>query len=242
MSSPKLQLEGINPPEQVPILFSGLTASSKSNYSSLIAESLGRPWFDATSQLLQLVDIQTDEKSVWTTDTAHEIQSARQGDVIDRELDRRILAKLNTDRSAVVDAWAAPWLWKNDAVRVFVTADDETRVERCLASYPASAQPTANEARQLIHEKDNYTRNLFLRLYDFDLFTDHDNFDLIIDTSGFVHDTPEKTGREIAQERILPIARCAIELSLGVGSASHLEVVSDAVEKGVIQMRLASEL
>jgi len=198
----------------VPILFSGLTASGKSNYSSLIAESLGRPWFDATSQLLKLVGVQTDEQSVWATDLADDIQEARQGDHIDRELDGLILAKLRDTPDAVVDAWATPWLWEEDALRVFVYADEDTRVQRCLASYPAAARPTVDDARRLIHDKDSYTRSLFMRLYGFDLFNDHDDFDVVLDTSGFYEDTPEKSGKRIAQERIFPIARRLITFAL----------------------------
>ncbi len=203
-----------NNAENIPILFSGLTASSKTNISKSIAGLLDRPWFDATSELLRLADVHSDEKSVWATNTARIIQSARQGDEIDKELDIRLISRLENSTNSVVDAWAAPWLWKGKAVRVFVRADDETRINRCLASYPNGAKPTIEDARKLIEDKDLYTRNLFLRLYGFDLFTDHDEFDVQLDTSGFYADTPEKSGAEIARERILPLAMCAIKTAL----------------------------
>ncbi len=208
------QINGQTPEFETPILFSGLTASGKSNYSSLIAESLGRPWFDATSQLLKLVGVETDAQSVWSTELADDIHEARQGDQIDRELDQLILAKLDATPGAVVDAWATPWLWDGDALRVFVHADEETRVRRCLASYPPDAQPTIKDARQLIRDKDSYTRDLFLRLYDFDLFRDHSEFDITLDTSGFYEDSDTKTGKQIAQERVFPIAHSLISLAL----------------------------
>ncbi|HYF96406.1 MAG TPA: hypothetical protein VD947_00005, partial [Patescibacteria group bacterium] len=69
---------------------------------------------------------------------------------------------------------------------------------------------TAAKAEKVITEKDNYTRELFQRLYDFDLFSDHDNFDIILDTSGFIENTPQKKGVQIATERFLPIAMRAI--------------------------------
>lgn len=223
--------------EQRPILFSGLTAAGKSNYSKLIAELLGRPWFDATSQMLELLDIPNTDQCVWTTDVARDMQEARIGDELDKRLDSLTVGKLHKIPNAVVDAWAMPWLWKGDAVRVFVVADEDTRIKRCLASYPLSSSATVGAARKLIEEKDNFTRDLFLRLYNFDLFNDHNIFDIVLDTSGFVADTPEKTGKQIAQERILPIARRAIMLVLNRDYASELDpILKGALDNGTVKI------
>lgn len=219
--------------EPIPILFSGLSATSKTNYSQQVAAELGRPWVGATAIMLELTGVYSNAQSVWATDDAVHIQSAREGDAIDRELDVRVLEHVRESPDSVVDAWAAPWLWKGEAVRVLVRADEDTRIQRCLASYPPDSQPTVTDARQLLEEKDDYSQRLFMRLYGFDLVTDHEVFDLILDTSGFEADTPDKSGSEIARERILPAARHAIEWALNPTSGVS-DSLNDAIENGIV--------
>lgn len=185
------------------ILFSGLTASGKTTHSKLLARSLDRPWFDATTLLKKmagLADISNDR--LWVTEAVGLMIEARKGDFLDRRLDQELLARTRATPNAVTDAWAMPWLWEGEATRVWVHADLDTRVRRCMRS-PTSDVLSAAKAEKIIVEKDNYTRDLFQRLYEFDLFEDHDDFDVILDTS-------DRGGDQVPTDTIATAARYAI--------------------------------
>jgi cytidylate kinase len=212
-SLPALSLETAWTPEEPKlILFSGLTASAKTTYSHLAANEFNRSWLDATTLLKSLAGLtHVPNNELWVTDAADEIQEAREGDMLDRQLDEQLLQQARDNPGAVIDAWALPWLWEGDAVRIFVESDLDTRVQRCMGSLAVVGEDSsAAAAEKLITEKDTYTRDLFHRLYGFDIFVDREIFDCSLDTSGFVPDTVEKRGVDIATERLFPIVRTAI--------------------------------
>lgn len=78
----------------------------------------------------------------------------------------------------VIDSWSLPWL-SPVGFKIHLKAELSTRAERAARR----ANQSLEEARQRIATKDEQTRQLFLRLYDFDIFQDFGGrFHLTIDT------------------------------------------------------------
>ena len=232
-------IEGIDSTNYVElprVLFSGLTASSKTAYSKKFALETERPWFDATSELQNLANVHVSNEELWVSGSAETVQIARQGDQLDKLLDSILLERIEQTPEAVVDAWAMPWLWMGNAVRVFVTADKDTRINRCIESSLLIERFSKDEAESLITQKDNFTRRLFYRLYGFDLFKDHENFDLIIDTSGFIPNVGNVNGSEILKKKLAPAIGSAILLASGqIRPEDAHDNLLQSVEQGIIK-------
>ncbi len=88
----------------------------------------------------------------------------------------------------VIDSWSLPWL-SPVGFKIHLKAELTTRAERAAGRGGQSLE----QARQRIATKDQETRQLFLRLYGFDIFHDfEERFHLTIDTDGRSSDEVEE--------------------------------------------------
>lgn len=102
---------------------------------------------------------------------------------VDREADRRMLERVEVG-PGVFDAWALPWLCRSpSAVRVWITADLPSRIQRCRASAIARGQPVPESPAALLQAKDEFSRSRFKKLYGFDLAPSPEIFDVVAENS-----------------------------------------------------------
>ena len=84
----------------------------------------------------------------------------------------------------VIDSWSLPWL-TDKGVRIHLKTPLEVRARRAAER----AGIAVEEAALLIGQKDEDTRELFSRLYGFDIFTDFEGrFQVTIETEGLSGD------------------------------------------------------
>jgi cytidylate kinase len=161
------------------IIISGLTAAGKTTHSRLIADGLGIPYISGSALLTELVG----KPGPWTP----ELDRLRANGSLDRELDRLMIERFQHSKDGVFDAWALPWLSDGYATRVWIESNPESRLRKAMVTeLRKGLHPTIEATKRIIEEKDNFSRDLFMRLYGFDLFGEREIFDFTIDNSGFI--------------------------------------------------------
>jgi len=115
-------------------------------------------------------------------------ESAEGAQILDARLDHQEPVDLEADRillsevakgEVAIDSWSLPWL-TDKGLRIHLTAPLEVRSRRAAARGHLDLQT----ARERIAKKDEDTRQLFLRLYGFDIARPApDLFDLTLDTA-----------------------------------------------------------
>ncbi len=95
------------------------------------------------------------------------------------EIADAILLSILKDGNTVMDSWSMPWLCQSDhGIKMFLKASLETRAARVAQRSGIGS----SEAIKIVSMKDEQTRQLFKRLYGFDIQQDHAVFDITIDT------------------------------------------------------------
>ncbi len=182
------------------VVVSGLTAAGKTTHCKLLAEFLGYDYFSASTALRDLMDNPGDE-SYWNT----EWDLLRESGELDRRLDERMLAELESRHDTVFDAWALPWTSKSSALRIWLHSDLASRANKVVVSRLRSGETlSVDEGLTIAKEKDRTSREMFLEHHAFDLFQDHDLFDLSFDLSTLISE---------------PSVRAS---DIGIGCASHV--------------------
>jgi cytidylate kinase len=136
------------------IAFAGLTAAGKTTHAKRLAAELGYGYVSATEILLELLDIDEPSDQVWFS-RLDEIQAARGGDVIDIELEKRLMTLARTRTRTVFDTWALAWIGDSPMGRIWIDSDLESRVRKCVVSQ-RTKQLRPGECRVLIEKKDGF--------------------------------------------------------------------------------------
>jgi cytidylate kinase len=161
------------------IVVAGLTAAGKTTHSQLIASAFSVPYFSGSALLSELADM----PGPWKPD----IDVLRSQGDLDLELDRMMVRKFESSAEGIFDTWALPWLSSSDAVRVWIESDMDSRVRKAaVTELRRGLRPNMSDVRKVVESKDSFSRELFTRLYDFDLYDDHEVFDIVIDNSSFI--------------------------------------------------------
>lgn len=163
---------------QTNIAFAGLTAAGKTTHARRLAAEMGYEYVSATEVVLELLGIEAPSEGVWF-ERFEEIRSARAGDAVDVELDRRLEAMAASRQATVFDTWALAWLSPSPLIRVWIESDLPSRARKCLVSQQKT-HLSLQACRDLAAVKDADTRAGFLRRHKFDLFTDRARYDLTV--------------------------------------------------------------
>jgi len=155
------------------ICIGGLVGSGKDSVADAVAETLKfrriRLTFKDAAQRMGI--------------TLMKYQSYIEKDLtIDKEFDKMVIKEAKKADS-VLSTWLAPWLVKDAALRVWLEASPNTRVERI------SKRDEMSKAKALkhVHDRDMHNRGRYMALYGIDVF-DHSGFDLIINTEHYTVD------------------------------------------------------
>lgn len=224
------------------IAFSGLTAAGKTTHSKLLAASLGVEWLGATEILASLAGYTGVVESLFNGPGAAYIESAREGDALDRELDRRILDRVTSRADIVVDAWALPWLYQDpDLVRIWLESDCDSRTRKCYVSQGSDVTRDMPGCLELITAKDESTRARFLRMYRFDLMSDHEQFDVKL-TNAHLIPTATRSCADFGIATFEPVLEAAVRVATDACLPGDREFLTGQARDCVVRVRGLSDV
>jgi cytidylate kinase len=173
------------------IVISGLTAAGKTTHALLLAEALGFTYVSSSQILASLAGYTVDSsKESWWDKLGGTLTAARHSGALDRKLDEEMCRLASEAREQIFDAWALPWTSLAPMLRIWLASTPEARTIKCCVSHLPAELPLTR-CREIIDEKDDYSREMFDRLYHFDLFADHAVFDVIVDSTSLVTEPTE---------------------------------------------------
>lgn len=157
------------------IIISGTPASGKSSVAKLLAKKLGYRHFS-------MGDFQRELAQEHGVDIVEWGRLESMDPKYDRMVDER-QAKIGQENDDfVIDSWLGAHFIP-DAFKIFIDADRSVRAERRLKHKRTEEQyDTIGKVEAEMERREGYNKERWLRYYGFD-YTDHKNYDLIIDSS-----------------------------------------------------------
>ena len=169
------------------IIVSGFAGSGKSSLADSLGKSLTLEVIHASALLKEMwlsgsKDLEHNSvKKVndwWESEEAKKIMANRKTDhSYDLALDEK-LKKIAEKGNIILDSWTMPYLYKEKAFRVWLSASAEVRAKR------VSKRDNLEYEKVLakIKERDSQTKSLYETLYNFSMGDNLEVFDLVIDT------------------------------------------------------------
>jgi|GEM_PF-1812888 len=190
------------------IAFAGLTAAGKTTHAKILADQLCYEYISATKIILDILNMNDDSNRIWLT-KYNEIEKAREGDRVDVELEKRLIQLANTKDGLVIDSWALAYIYEGPLIRIWIESDKDSRSRKCFVSQKEQKNLDINGCRSLVTQKDNDTREKFLRRLKFDLFSDMSKYDAIICNSDLIKE-PTDHASTIGIKTFTPVVRNVI--------------------------------
>jgi cytidylate kinase len=195
------------------IAFAGLTAAGKTTHAKILATELGYEHVSATQTILDILKIKNESPDrVWFS-SYDKIEKAREGDLVDIELEARITKMANAQDGLILDTWALAWVYDGPTptVRLWIDSDETSRTHKCYVSQDKS-KPLLDmqECRDLVNTKDNDTAKKFRRRLHFDLFNDREKYDIVLDNTMLMPEATKEAERQ-GIATFTPIVRAAVD-------------------------------
>lgn len=168
------------------IILFGFSGSGKSTVANLVGEKYGLRVVHPSGILRDLfegkdVDIDNTRYNTgfWESEEGVKLFRSRlnEEEPLDVVSDRILVEEIRKG-NVIIDSWSLPWL-TDKGRKIYLQADLEVRAQRIAKR----SQISYERALDIVAMKDEETRNLFKRLYWFDIKQDHDVFDYIINTN-----------------------------------------------------------
>lgn len=158
------------------ITISGRPGSGKSVVASKVARELNLSHVSAGDFMREMAA----ERGVSILELS---RVAEAGDEIDREIDARTVHLAEQGGDFVMDARLG-WHFIPDSVKVFLEVDPLVAAERIFEARRRSEveNVTLEQTRLAVHDRTESERKRYLDYYGVD-YGEHDNYDLVIDTS-----------------------------------------------------------
>jgi predicted cytidylate kinase len=165
----------------VTVSISGRPGSGKSVVAARVAGRLGIRHVSAGDFMREMAA----ERGVSILELS---RSAARHDAIDREIDARSMRLAETGGDFVMDARLG-WHFVPRSVKVFLEVRPEVAARRIFDAVRGSERENVDIAatRKAMEERTASERDRYLAYYGID-YTDHDNYDLVIDTSDLTPD------------------------------------------------------
>jgi cytidylate kinase len=207
---------------RINIAICGLSAAGKTTHAKLLAEELGYRYVSGTATLARMLGVEPTEDPPRWEEIADAIGRLR-SDEVDNQLESRLLELAGEDTGQVFDVWGLPWTSADPGLaRLWIESTPRSRATKCFVSQGLSAGArTLSECQTFINDKDLANRALFKRTQNFDLFVDHDVFQIVLDNTQFI----AKPSLEAARRGIsafAPFVRRSIDAFRGVGGRKEL--------------------
>jgi len=165
--------------EPLIICIGGMAGSGKSTLAKKIAEKYNLRYFSGGDALMTLA-IEEGYKPLqsgwWESRKGIQFLEERSRDPrFDQTVDKRLLGEAEKG-NVVLDSWTMPWLLKK-GYKIWLEASVEKRAER-IAQRDGIGFKKAIEA---LRRKERHTRDIYKKIYGFNLGEDFDPFDFILD-------------------------------------------------------------
>jgi cytidylate kinase len=124
----------------------------------------------------------------------------------DRMLDDIITGEIKKSRTPlVVDAWLQPWLYhEDDALRVWLHSDAASRAKKAQVSYQRIGISPPGNIADRVKAKDDFSVEMFRRLYGIAFAYSHEIFQLWADNSRYIREsTIDASDRGIAEYEVV---------------------------------------
>jgi cytidylate kinase len=218
------------------IVICGLTAAGKTTHAKLLASELGYSYVSGTATLARLCGLPVTEDPPRWSEIATAI-SQRRHDGIDEALEAELLRLSRERERQVFDVWALPWTSSSpDLLRIWIESDGRSRAAKCFVSQGRDPERSVEACRAFIAAKDDANRALFLRTLGFDLFRDHDVFDLILENTHFIS-APTARSSRLGIAAFAPLVRAAVDVHGGLRPAQDLERLERDCRFGPVLIR-----
>ncbi len=165
------------------LIVSGFAGSGKSTLSDLLGEHFGLKVIHASHVMKQLVSGEIDldntrgQTGFWESSDGKKLMRKRQeNDELDKKLDELLLREIDKG-NIVLDSWTMPWLSKK-GLKIWLNASPEVRAKRVQKRDNLSFNKILNK----IIERDEETKSIYKRIYNFNLGEDFEPFQIIINT------------------------------------------------------------
>jgi CMP/dCMP kinase len=166
--------------EPVVICICGMAGSGKSTLAKRLADKYGLRYFSGGDALkaLALEEGYTNvERGWWESEEGMRFLERRSKDPeFDEAIDEKFLELAQTG-NVILDSWTMPWLLKK-GFKIWLEASPEKRAERMARRDSITFQ----EALEALRSKESQTKNIYKKLYGFNLGEDYKPFHLVLDT------------------------------------------------------------
>ncbi len=164
-------------PSNKVVLIAGLTGSGKTTQVNMLAEALRLKAVHTSELMRKMNNLESESNAYWENEGQVFLDRRIGNPDIDRKLDRELLQTLEKE-NCIMDSWTMPWLYKGNAVRVWLKASENARAERVAKR----SKITPEDAMAKNRNRDEKTSRIYFQLYAIKFGEDLGPFDIVLDT------------------------------------------------------------
>ncbi|RLI22812.1 cytidylate kinase [Candidatus Bathyarchaeota archaeon] len=177
--------------KKIIICISGLPGCGKSTVAKKLAKKYGLRYVSGGEALKELAleaGFSISGEDWWETEEGMRFLNKRMEDPsFDKKVDEKLI-EIAKEGNVVLDSWTMPWLL-DEGFKIWLDASLEVRASRAAKRDNISLE----EAKRLIKEREEKTKEIYRKLYGFNLGEDFSPFHIILDTNKLDADEVFKT-------------------------------------------------
>ena len=166
--------------KKIIICISGLPGCGKSTVAKKLAQKYKLRYIsggDALKELAIEAGFKPSGEDWWETEEGRRFLNKRMEDSnFDRKVDEKLI-EIAKEGNVILDSWTMPWLL-DEGFKIWLDASLEVRAARAAKRDKIDFE----EAKKLIREREKKTREIYSKLYGFNLGEDFSPFHIILDT------------------------------------------------------------
>lgn len=167
--------------QKIVICVAGMTGCGKTTIAKRLAEKYGLRYLSGGGALKALAiaaGYKPGGRGWWETQEGTRFLEQRLADPqFDKRVDERLIKEAKRG-NIILDSWTMPWLLK-EGFKVWLEASPQVRAGRIADR----DNITLEEAFNALKEKDEKTKKIYKKLYEFDLEEDFSPFDVVLDAN-----------------------------------------------------------
>ncbi len=170
----------VAPEKKIVVCISGLAGTGKSTLSKKIAAKYDLIYYsggDALKALAAEEGYDSNTPGWWESPEGLSFLEAREKNLKYDELVDEKLQEFAKSGNVLLDSWTVPWLI-NYGFKIWLLASVDKRAERIAHR----DKMTKSKALEVLKEKETKTKNIYKKLYGFNLGEDFTPFNLVLDT------------------------------------------------------------
>lgn len=181
MKKPPKKNADLTRDQRIILCVCGMAGSGKSTAAKRLAKKYGLRYCsggDALKALASEMGYDTDRRGWWESpEGIRFLRERMENPEFDRKVDMNLLRRAE-EGDVVLDSRTMPWLLKG-GFKIWLEASEDVRARRIARRDGL----TLEEARKYLSEKESRTKDIYKRIYGFNLGRDLTIFDLILDVN-----------------------------------------------------------